>query len=98
VLFSSWVPNGSNRTGKLHVLNFNGQVLHEVDLPMAFSSNWTGGMAAPTLANVDTDADLEIVINTAHSGVVVYDLPGTSGACSLQWPTGRANYGRTGNR
>ena len=98
VLFSSWVPNGSNRTGKLHMLGNNGQVLHEVDLPMAFNGNWNGGMAAPTLANVDTDADLEIVINTAHSGVVVYDLPGTSGACSLQWPTGRANYGRTGSR
>ena len=64
VLFTSWVPNGSNRTGKLHILSDNGQVLHEVDLPMAFSGNWNGGMAAPTLANVDTDADLEIVINT----------------------------------
>jgi len=52
-------------------------------------------MAAPTLANIDADADLEVVLNTAHSGFVAYDLPGTENARVL-WGTGRGNYQRTG--
>jgi hypothetical protein len=63
---------------------------------MAFGSpDWNGGLAAPTLANIDSDADLEVVVNTAHSGVVAYDLPGTSKA-SVQWATGRGNFYRNG--
>ena len=58
--------------------------------------DWNGALAAPTLANVDDDADLEVALNTAHSGVVVYDLPDTSGA-RLLWPTGRGSYLRSGS-
>jgi uncharacterized repeat protein (TIGR01451 family) len=53
-------------------------------------------MAAPTLANIDADADLEIVLNTAHSGVVAYDLPGSANA-SILWGTGRGNFQRSGS-
>ena len=53
-------------------------------------------MAAPTLANIDHDSDLEVVINSAHSGVLAYDLPGTSNARIL-WGTGRGNYWRSGS-
>jgi uncharacterized repeat protein (TIGR01451 family) len=52
-------------------------------------------LAAPTLANIDDDGDLELVLNTAHSGLVAYDLPGTADARIL-WSTGRGNYQRTG--
>jgi uncharacterized repeat protein (TIGR01451 family) len=45
---------------------------------------------------VDSDADVEVVLNTAHSGVVVYDLPGTAEA-RLLWPTGRGSYLRSGS-
>jgi hypothetical protein len=97
VLFGSWVQKGSNRTGKLHILDALGNPLHEVDLPPAYGSpDWNGALAAPTLANLDGDADLEVVLNTAHSGFVAYDLPGTAGA-RLQWGTGRGNYRRTGS-
>jgi hypothetical protein len=95
VVFASWVQKGTNRTGKLHVLNHLGQSLQEVDLPPAFSGNWNGALAAPTLANVDADADLEVVLNTAHSGFVVYDLPGTANAV-VYWGTGRGSYQRAG--
>ena len=71
-------------------------MLHEVNLPLAFGSpDWNGGLAAPTIANIDDDIDLEIVINTSHSGVVAYDLPGTIEARVL-WGTGRGNYYRNG--
>ena len=47
------------------------------------------------LANIDADPDLEVVINTIYSGVVAYDLPGTSQAVVL-WGTGRGNQQRSG--
>ena len=94
VIFASWTQKGSNKTGKLHILDYMGHVLQEVALPVAFGgTNWNGALAAPTLADIDGDPDLEVVLNTAHSGLVAYDLPGTAGA-RLLWPTGRANYQR----
>jgi uncharacterized repeat protein (TIGR01451 family) len=96
VLFASWPQKGGNRVGKLHILNYLGQKLFEVNLPPPHSGDWNGGLGAPTLANVDADADLEVVLGTAHSGVVVYDLPGTQNARIL-WGTGRGNYQRSGS-
>jgi uncharacterized repeat protein (TIGR01451 family) len=97
VIFASWVQKGSNQTGKLHILDYQGNPLQEVDLPAAYGSpDWNGALAAPTLANIDADADLEVVLNTAHSGFVAYDLPDTANARIL-WGTGRGNYQRTGS-
>jgi uncharacterized repeat protein (TIGR01451 family) len=96
VIFASWVQKGTGWTGRLHILNHQGNTLHEVDLPPAHSGDWNGALAAPTLANIDDDADLELVLNTAHSGLVAYDLPGTVNARIL-WGTGRGNYLRTGS-
>jgi hypothetical protein len=97
VIFASWVEKGSNQTGKLHILDYLGNVIHEVSLPSAFGSpNWNGALAAPTLDNIDSDPDLEVVLNTAHSGLVAYDLPGSAGA-RLLWTTGRGSYLRSGS-
>ena len=60
------------------------------------SGDWNGAMAAPTLADIDGDYELEVVLNTAHSGLVAYDLPGTTNARIL-WGTGRGSYQRTGS-
>ena len=95
VIFTSWVEKGSGFTGKLHMLDFSGKPIHEIDLPPAYSGDWNGALAAPTLANIDADPDLEVVLTTAHSGVVAYDLPGTSHAVVL-WGTGRGNFWRNG--
>lgn len=99
VIFASWTQKGSYHTGKLYILDSLGNVLHEVDLPAAYGSSpasWNGALAAPTLANLDSDADLELVLNTAHSGFVAYDLPGSAGARIL-WGTGRGDMRRGGN-
>lgn len=95
VIFTSWSQKGTNHSGKLHILSAFGQPLFTLDLPAARNGSWNGALAAPTLANVDNDTDLEVVLNTAYSGVVVYDLPGTAQARIL-WATGRGNYRRTG--
>jgi hypothetical protein len=97
VIFTSWVQKGTHQTGKLYILSSQGQVISAVDLPPGFSTDWNGALAAPTLGNVDGDPDLEIVINSAHSGVLVYDLPDSAHARIL-WGTGRGSYLRNGAR
>jgi FG-GAP-like repeat len=93
VIFSSWTQSGSNANGKLHILSYQGNVLYEIALPPKKSASaditWNGSLAAPTLANIDSDSDLEIILNTAYSGFVAYDLPGTATARVL-WAAGRA--------
>jgi hypothetical protein len=95
VIFASWAEKGTSATGRLHILDYLGNPLHEIDLPPAFSGDWNGALAAPTLADIDGDPDLELVLNTAHSGLVAYDLPGTAGA-EIMWGTGRGSYWRNG--
>ena len=96
VLFTTWTQKGSNANGSLYILSATGALLHQVPLPAALgSTTWNGALAAPTLANLDADPDLEVVLQTAHSGVVAYDLPGTAGARVL-WATGRGSTLRAG--
>jgi len=97
VLFTSWVQKGTYRTGRLHMLDYLGNVLYEIDLPSAINGDWNGALAAPTLANIDTDADLELVVLTAQAGVVAYDLPGTASA-QILWGTGRGGFYRSGSK
>lgn len=97
VIFTSWTQKNSQHTGMLHILDYLGNPIYEIDLPDAFGGeDWNGGLPAPTLANIDADPDLEVVALTANSGVVAYDLPGT-GYASILWGTGRGNYQRDGN-
>jgi uncharacterized repeat protein (TIGR01451 family) len=97
VIFASWTQKGSHQTGKLHILSSLGVPLWEVDLPAALGGeDWNGALAAPTLANIDLDPDLEVILNTANSGLVAYNLPGTSTARVL-WGTGRGSYLRSGS-
>lgn len=95
VIFTSWPQNGGNRIGQLHILDYLGNQLYAINLPAPRGDNWNGGLGAPTIANIDTDADMELVIGTVSSGVVAYDLPGTASARIL-WGTGRGSFKRTG--
>jgi hypothetical protein len=96
VIFASWPKKATGRTGHLHVLSSLGAELWRVSLPApAIGKTWNGGLGAPTLANIDADADLEVVVGTTASGAVAFDLPGSTGARVL-WRTGRGGYRRTG--
>ncbi len=96
VIFTSWVQKTTvgTRLGKLHVLDCRGNVLHEQNLPLpkSASRHENGALPAPTIANIDADADYELVINTINSGFIAYDLPGSAGA-RIQWQSGRNRGG-----
>jgi hypothetical protein len=96
VIFASWTQKGSHASGKLYILNAVGAPLFAVDLPAGVEADWNGSLAAPTLADIDGDGELEVALNTAYSGLVAYDLPGTAHA-KLIWPTGRGNTLRNGS-
>jgi hypothetical protein len=92
IVFSSYSPD----EGKSHlfVLSASGEALHQIPLPDR------GAMAVPTIADVDGDGVLEIVVNlkdavTDDRQVQVYTVPGSSENCLL-WATGRANNLRNG--
>jgi hypothetical protein len=82
--------------GHLIVLANNGALLHDVVLPnQGHDGNGIGIPAAPTIADLDGDGALEIVVTTFDHGIDVFTVPGSSGNCLL-WPTGRGNYLRNG--
>jgi hypothetical protein len=84
-------PDRSN----LFILSSTGGLLHRVKI------SGRGSMAAPTLADVDNDGTVEIVVSlkdvlgSGLGGVQVWDVASAK-KNNLDWPTGRGNYLRTG--
>jgi hypothetical protein len=80
--------------GALFILDAGGNVLHQIALPHR------GAMPVPTLADVDGDGTVEIVVSLKDAddkveSAEVYTVPGSSTNCLL-WPTGRGNLARNG--
>jgi hypothetical protein len=78
----------------LFILDAGGNTLFEEPLPHR------GSMAVPTLADVDGDGTVDIVVALKDAEDMVelarvYRVPGSKTNCLL-WPTGRANYLRNG--
>lgn len=95
VIFGSWTQNESGKAGKLYVVSWDGKLLQELDLPFAADDGRGGSLAAPTVANMDGDPDLEIVLGTINQGLVAYDIQNSANARVL-WGTGRGSYARSG--
>jgi hypothetical protein len=94
VLFTTWTEKGSNQRGDLKIVNWQAVQLFNVPLPPTGDDSG-GALPAPTLANIDGDADLEVLIGSTHTGLLAYDLPGTAYARIL-WGTGRGGFQRKG--
>ncbi len=79
--------------GHLVVLSAAGKKLHDIALPgqNGDSGNGIGAAAAPTVADLDGDGTLEILVLTIDHGLDVFTVPGSSENCML-WTTGRGSY------
>ena len=80
--------------GELVVLASNGEILHRIPLPER------GAMPVPTIADVNGDGTLEIVVSLKDGvdrerQVLVFSVASSGDNCLL-WPTGRGNLLRSG--
>jgi hypothetical protein len=82
--------------GRLVVLENTGALLFDVPLPgQGSNGNGIGVPAAPTVADLDGDGALEVVLTTFEHGIDVFRVPGSAANCVL-WGTGRGNWLRNG--
>jgi hypothetical protein len=79
------------------VLDNTGQELYDITLENqgAGGGNGIGVPTAPSVADLDGDGNLEIVLLTFDHGVDVYTVPGSGSKCLL-WSTGQGNLLRNG--
>src|SRR5204863_7750491 len=82
--------------GRLVVLARDGALLFDVTLAgQQPNANGVGVGAAPSIADLDGDGTLEIVVATFDHGLDVLSVPGSGAAC-LPWPTARGSLTRAG--
>ncbi|MCB9422070.1 MAG: VCBS repeat-containing protein [Ardenticatenaceae bacterium] len=100
IVFGTYSPDGSadNYAGILAV-NGSGQLLPGFPLPLTAEggSDKRGVRAAPTLADLDGDCDVEILVASRAYVLYAWDLPGAYSSQFMPWPTGRQNNQRTGS-
>jgi FG-GAP-like repeat len=85
-------------SGRLVVLSASGRRLHDIRLRNQGSDgNGIGVPAAPSIADLDGDRRLEIVLTTFDHGIDVYRVP-RSRPNKLPWPTARGGLLRSGAR
>jgi hypothetical protein len=87
----------SANAGRLVILSNTGAELYDIPLPGQNNDekNGIGVPAAPSVADLDGDGTLEIVLLTFDHGVDVFNVPGSGSKC-MPWPTGRGNLLRNG--
>lgn len=82
--------------GHLVVLANTGKLLFDIELPdQGMNGNGIGVPSAPTIADLDGDGQLEILVQTFEHGIDVFTVPGSGKEC-LAWPDSRGNLLRSG--
>ncbi len=101
IVFGVW--GDSPGDGRLVILAGNGEPMHDVALPgQRPNGNGVGPIAAPTIADIEGDGQLEILLLTLDHGLDVFTVPGSSASCVAPgadpakypglWTTGRGNH------
>jgi hypothetical protein len=96
ILFTTYGAPDEPDSGHLVILGADGRLLHDTALPdPGRNGNGSGAPAAPTVADLDGDGELEIFVQTFDHGMDVFAVPGSAGNC-LKWPTARGGPLRMG--
>jgi hypothetical protein len=96
VLLSTFGDPETDDSGRLVILGADGTPLHDVALPNpGFNGNGNGAPAAPTVADLDGDGQLEVFVQTFEHGMDVFTIPGSADNCVL-WGTARGGPLRMG--
>ncbi len=96
MIFSTYGDPDTTDSGRLIILAVDGTPLHDIALPNpGHNGNGNGAPAAPTIADVDGDGQLEILVQTFDHGMDIFTVP-DSGCDCLLWPTARGGPLRMG--
>jgi hypothetical protein len=99
IIFGTYSPDHSaNGAARLHGLDATGRPLAGFPLALTQEGNKEkqGLRAAPTLADLDGDCDVEILAGSWGGNLYVWDLPAPYRPQLMPWPTSRYNNQRTG--
>ena len=96
LLFTTYGDPDTSDSGNLVILDAGGALLHDVPLPNpGYNGNGNGAPAAPTVADLTGDGQLEIFVQTFDHAMDVFTVPGSAANC-VPWPTARGGPLRTG--
>ena len=96
VIFTTYGAPDVSDSGYLVILGADGSLLHDIPLPNpGYNGNGNGAPAAPTVADLDGDGQLEIFVQTFDHGMDVFTVPGSGPNCLL-WSTARGGPLRMG--
>ena len=97
LLFTTYGDPNTSDSGYLMIIDADGTLLHDVALPNpGHNGNGNGAPAAPTVADLTGDGQLEVFVQTFDHGMDVFTIPGSAANCVL-WSTARGGPLRTGS-
>lgn len=96
IVFTTYGDPDIHDSGRLIILSADGALLHDMALPdSGHNGNGNGAPAAPTIADLDGDGELEILVQTFDHGMDIFTVPGSGDNCML-WNTARGGPLRNG--
>lgn len=96
IVFSTYGDPDVSDSGHLIILGADGTSFHDIPLPNpGTNGNGNGAPAAPTIADLNGDGELEIMVQTFDHGMDIFTVPGSACDCLL-WTTARGGPLRMG--
>jgi len=96
IIFTTYGDPDHQDSGRLVILAADGTLVHDIPLPQpGHNGNGNGAPAAPTIADLNGDGTLEILVQTFDHGLDIFTIPGSAVNCMI-WITARGGPLRNG--